>query len=179
MRLYLIRHAHAEDHVNDAQRPVSERGRRTTRAVAASFRANGRLHPAQIWHSPLLRAHQTASELRQELDPHMVQVETDGLLPGDDPAILAERFRLYPTTHDVAVVGHQPHLASLASLLVIGRPDPALLHFKKNSVLALRRSDHVFADSGLPCWRIAWHFTPEFLPDFDELIRASAPSTGR
>jgi phosphohistidine phosphatase len=164
MRLFLIRHAHALDHADDAQRPVSERGQQITRRVAEFFKANGRLQPAQVWHSPLQRAFETAADLVSQLDPEMALVETEGLLPSDDPAIMAERFRLYPTTHDVALVGHQPHLGALASLLVTGQAKPPLIHFKKNAVLALRRSDETFEATGLARWRIGWHYSPEFLP---------------
>ncbi len=165
MRLFLIRHAHALDHADDAQRPLSERGRKITHQAAGFFKANGCLRPAQVWHSPLQRAFATAAGLITELDPEIALVETDGLLPLDDPAIMAERLRLYPTTHDVALVGHQPHLSALASLLVAGHASPPLFHFKKNAVLALRRSDANFVDTGLARWRVAWQFSPEFLPD--------------
>lgn len=165
MRLFLIRHAHALDHKNDADRPVSERGQHLTRQVAVFFQTNGRMHPAQCWHSPLRRAFETAADLVKLLDPAIPLVETDGLMPFDDPAIMAERFRLYPTTDDIAMVGHQPHLSALASLLVSGRAEPPLFHFKKNAVLALRRSDELHAATGLARWRVAWHFTPEFLPE--------------
>ena len=167
MRLFLIRHAHALDHANDAERPLSERGQNITRQTAEFFKANGRLRPAQVWHSPLQRAFETAADLVTRLDPDIPLVETDGLLPFDDPQIMAERFRLYPTSHDVAVVGHQPHLSALASLLVAGKSDPALFHFKKNAVLALRRSDENFVDTGLARWRVGWQFSPEFLPGFE------------
>ena len=167
MRLFLIRHAHALDHANDDARPLSERGQKNTRHVAAYFKANGRLRPAQVWHSPLPRAFETATDLVSLLDPEIALVETEGLLPSDDPAIIAERFRLYPTLHDVALVGHQPHLSALASLLVAGRAAPPLFHFKKSAVLCLRRTDQNFADTGLTCWRVGWHFSPELLPDFE------------
>lgn len=167
MRLYLIRHAHALDHAIDAQRPLSDRGQQATRAMAEFFKGNGRLTPAQVWHSPLQRAFETAADLVTHLDPDIPLVETDGLLPLDDPQIIAERFRLYPTSHDIAMVGHQPHLASLASLLVTGRAAPALFHFKKNATLALRRSDDNFAETGLARWRVAWHYSPEMLPGFE------------
>lgn len=174
MRLFLIRHAHALDHAVDAKRPLSERGQRITREVAAFFKANGRLRPAQVWHSPLKRAFETAADLVSVLDPKIALVETDGLLPFDDPAIIAERFRIYPTSHDVALVGHQPHLGRLTSLLTTGWPDQELVHVKKNAIICLRRSDSVFADTGLARWRVAWHYSPEFLPDFDAITQAGA-----
>lgn len=169
MRLFLIRHAHALDHENDIERAVSERGQATTRQVSAFFKANGLLKPTQFWHSPLQRAFETAAGLVSQLELDSALVETEGLAPFDDPQITAERLRIYPTTHDLALVGHQPHLSLLASLLTTDSARTNLFHFKKNSVLALRRSDETHPKSTLPRWRVAWHYSPEMLPDFDAL----------
>ena len=165
MRLFLIRHAHALAHENDARRPLSERGIDTTKKVAAFFKTNGRLNPRQFWHSPLQRSFETAADLVSEMQLDSALVETDGLAPFDDPMIMAERLRIYPTDHDLAIVGHQPHLANLASLLVTSRASPALFHFKKSSVLALRLSNEQHANTGLSRWRVAWHYSPELLPE--------------
>lgn len=166
MRLYLIRHAHALDHEIDAERPISPKGQALTRMVSAYFKANRQLIPKQFWHSPLQRAFETAADLVSQMELDSPLVETAGLEPLDDPQIVADRMRLYPATHDIAIVGHQPQLSLLASLLVTDSKRSNLFHFKKNAVLALRRSDDTHAKSGLPRWRVAWHFSPEFLPEF-------------
>ncbi len=169
MRLFLIRHAHALDHENDAKRPVSERGQILTQKVAQFFKANGLINPRQFWHSPLKRSFETAADLVSMIGLESDLVETDGLAPFDDPALIAERFRLYPTTHDIAMVGHQPHLSRLASLLINNTARTNVFHFKKNAVLALRQAVETHPRSGLPRWKVAWHFSPEFLPEFNEL----------
>ncbi|MBT5901907.1 MAG: hypothetical protein HOH58_07340 [Opitutaceae bacterium] len=173
MRLFLIRHAHALDHEIDAERPISERGQAVTQLVSDHFKKTGQLTPKQVWHSPLQRAFETAADLVSQIGLNSPLVETAGLEPADDPQIVAERMRIYPATHDIAIVGHQPQLSALASLLVTDASRFNLFHFKKNSVMALRRGDDTHAKSGLPRWRVAWHFSPELLPGFGNLVRKS------
>lgn len=164
MRLFLIRHAHAlAEAPTDAERPLSERGRQTSAHAASFFRQNGLVRPAQVWHSPLLRAYETATALATSLEIDVPLVETDGLLPLDEPALMAQRLALYPPVHDLALVGHQPNLSRLATLLIRGKPHPDAFHLKKSAVLALRRSDQMHPKTGLPRWRVAWHFSPEML----------------
>ncbi len=160
MRLFLIRHAHALDAEVDALRPLSERGRQQAAHVASFFRTNGHLRPAQLWHSPLVRAYETAAALATGLEIDAPLVETDGLRPEDDPESMALRLAVYPPVHDLAIVGHEPNLGSLASLLVSNRPAPALFHFKKAAVLCLRRSDKTHGSTDRPRWRVDWHIPP-------------------
>ncbi len=163
MRLYLIRHAHALKGNDDARRPLSETGRQTTAHLASFFRHNGHLRPGQVWHSPLLRAYETAVALTRGLELDAPLVETDGLLPFDDARVMAERLASYPAVHDLALVGHQPHLAELATLLVRGKAQPAAFHFKKSAILCLRATDKTHGSGSLPRWRVTWHFSPELL----------------
>lgn len=165
MRLYLIRHAHASPGTPDALRELSERGRQTTAHLAAFFRTNGGLRPAQVWHSPLRRAFETANALVTGLELDIPLVETDGLRPDDAPAVMAQRLAAYPPVHDIALVGHEPHLSAFASLLVSDRAAPVLFHFKKSAVLCLRRSDKMHGSSMRPRWRVDWHFAPGLLPE--------------
>ena len=164
MRLYLIRHGHALSHPHDAKRPLSERGRITTLRMAELFRTNQAFTAQQIWHSPLTRAFETAIVFSRALDPELVLVETDGLCPEDDPLVMQARLAIYPTTHDLAIVGHEPHLSSLATLLVRGHASPNVFHLKKNAVIMLRRTDKTHRDTGKTRWRVGWHFAPELLP---------------
>ena len=165
MRLYLIRHAHASPAENDAQRELSERGRQTTAHVATFFRQNGGLRPAQVWHSPLQRAFETATALATGLELDIPLVETDGLRPEDAPSLMTQRLAAYPPVHDIALVRHEPNLGALASMLVCDRAAPVLFHFKKSAVLCLRRSEKNHGSSNRPRWRVDWHFAPGLLPE--------------
>jgi phosphohistidine phosphatase len=156
MRLYLVRHAHAVPEEENARRPLSARGRKTVRQIAAFFRENGALQPAQVWHSPLWRARETAEILARGLGlSRKVLVETSGLLPDDDPADIVRQ--LAAVGEDLALVGHEPHLGALATRLVVGKGKPSAFEFKKGAVLCLERTG--------ASWQIRWYFSPEMLPE--------------
>lgn len=153
MLLYLIRHAHALDGSDDAARPLSKRGREQIRVLARFLRGGGELCPEEIWHSPLVRACQTAELLARRLRVEVPLVRVDGLLPGDDPRRIARRLKSLSRT--VALVGHEPHLSALASLLITGAAAPPVFVLKKSAIIALER---VAAR-----WVVRWHLSPELL----------------
>lgn len=166
LNLFIIRHAHAVSAEEHPDRPLSERGRADAQRIAAFFRTNGLLRPAQLWHSPLVRARETADLLDQGLLLDAVRVETVGLMPEDDPEVLLGRLAAYPSNHDIALVGHEPHLSALATWLVRDKPKPVFFHLRKGAVLALERTEAVHKQSGLPRWQVRWHFSPELLTRF-------------
>ena len=137
MQLYLIRHAEAEAGVDDAARPLSQRGREQIRQMGRFLRKNGALAATEFWHSPLVRARDTAVRLVKQLKLRARLVQVAGLRYSDNPAIMAGR--LGKISRPVALVGHEPHLGALASLLVAGTARPARFELKKGAVLALER----------------------------------------
>lgn len=153
MHLYLIRHAHAEDGRPDQARPLSRKGRAQIRRLARFLRTASALDVAEIWHSPLVRSRETAAELRRRLKSRAPLTEISGLKPEDDPAVTARR--LGAVNRPVAIVGHDPHLSALASLLVGGPAEPAGFRLKKGAALRLDRSG-----GG---WSARWLVTPELL----------------
>jgi phosphohistidine phosphatase len=150
MELHLIRHAHAEDTVPDEARRLSPRGRRQARALARRLRATGEFAPAEIWHSTLRRARETAALLAPAAHGAPLREQT-GLAPEDDPAAVARR--LARTRGPVALVGHEPQLSALASQLVTGTADPVVFHVRKASALALTRVGRR--------WVVRWFLPPE------------------
>jgi len=153
MHIYLIRHAHAEDGTPDAGRPLSAKGRRQIRKVARFLKETGCLEAEEIWHSPLRRAQETARGLQKALRIKAKLCEKAGLRPDDDPQSLAHRLR--QVRYPVAVVGHDPNLSALASLLVAGRATPLHFMLKKCAVLRLDRSGNA--------WVVRWQISPEIL----------------
>lgn len=165
MLLHLVRHAHAVTEEENPSRPLSARGRTDAARLARFFVGNGCFKPAQLWHSPLLRSRETADELLKRLALDAVVVETPGLLPEDDPHELAERLQLHPKDRgDLALVGHEPHLSALASLLVRGKETPDLFTLKKGAVITLELTDDEHKKTGLARWSVRWHVSPELLP---------------
>lgn len=153
MHIYLIRHAHALDGENDAARPLSPKGRKQIRSVARLLREAGVFEAGEIWHSPLRRAHETAGVLVKRLHCRARLKEVSGLKPDDAVDKIAEK--LGDLRRPVAVVGHEPHLSALASLLVVGSAAPARFTLKKCAVLRLDR-----VSGG---WNVRWHISPELL----------------
>jgi phosphohistidine phosphatase len=153
MRIYLIRHADAVEAEDDSARALSPRGVRQTRDLARFLKPAGRFEPDEIWHSPLVRSRQTAELLRKHLHLAAPLALVDDLKPEDDPQRAARRVRA--AGHTVAVVGHEPHLSALASLLVAGKAAPPVFVMKKAAVLALEGAG--------PHWMVRWHWSPKLI----------------
>jgi len=164
MLLYLVRHAHAVSEEQDAARPLSTRGIEYTQRLAEFFKQSGTFAPVQVWHSPLRRSRETAEILIRELNLDCGMVETSDLRPEDDPKETAARLSGLMGVEPLAIVGHEPHLSALATVLVRGKVHPTAFEMKKGAVLALERTDEVHKKSGDPRWIVTWHLAPALLP---------------
>jgi len=153
IRLHLVRHAHAVDATEDATRPLSDRGREQARRLGKFLRPTDAFQPEEIWHSPLVRSQETATLLVRHLRLEVPLILVPGLEPEDNPQAIARRLR--SATRSVAVVGHEPHLSALASLLVRGRAAPPAFVMKKCSVLTLEGTGRF--------WMVRWHVSPELI----------------
>jgi phosphohistidine phosphatase len=115
MLLYVVRHAIAADSSPDrpdATRPLTAKGReRFVRAVQGAKTLGWRFD--RLYHSPLVRAVQTAELLRPLLAGEMVALPDLAKAPDEEMLAHLEGER-------VAVVGHEPHLGALTAWLVAG-----------------------------------------------------------
>lgn len=116
MELILWRHAEAEDGVPDNDRALTEKGRRQAERMA-HFLAGRLPRNTRILVSPALRAQQTASALTR----HFTTDPAVGTGAGAAGALAACGW---PNASDALLVGHQPWLGELASLLMTGKADP-------------------------------------------------------
>jgi phosphohistidine phosphatase len=153
MNIYLIRHAHAVGADVDATRPLSPRGREQVRALADFLAPSGMFQPAEFWHSPLVRSRQTADLVARRLQLDVPLSLMTDLEPESDPRAAARRLK--GIAHAVAVVGHEPHLSALATLLIGGKAGLPVFVLKKCSVLALEGID--------AHWSVRWHISPDLL----------------
>ncbi len=155
MLLYLIRHAEAADIVPDEARPLTAHGRHQVVSLAQFLKGGGDFRPAAVWHSPLVRARETAQLLLRELAPATPLREVPTITPDDDPREIVPAL----TAHlpPLALVGHEPHLSALASLLVAGATYPVVFAMKKGAVLALERGPGAR-------WIVRWHVEPDLFP---------------
>jgi phosphohistidine phosphatase len=116
LRIYLMRHATAEDSGSgpDASRRLTEVGRREAREAGKSLlERNAAI--AVVLSSPLIRAQETAELLAQELGG--VKVEVRAAL-GSGATLDAFRGEIQSQLgRDVVLVGHNPDLSAFASSL--------------------------------------------------------------
>ncbi len=161
MKVFLVRHSDALADTEDARRLLSAEGIRITRDVAGCLKGSGAVSSVRaVWHSPLSRARETAELMVGELGLDVLLVEAPGLLPEDDPAAIADR--LEDAGHPVMIVGHEPQLGALATLLVRGKTKPVAFAFRKTAVLA-REGRRTPQKSGRLRWQARWFFSPELL----------------
>lgn len=126
MRLIVMRHGHALSPVEagvktDADRPLSATGREEVRKQAGRLLAKG-LVPDLILASPLLRAQQTAAELKRVFKdrPRLETYEPlSNQITGAD--LLRGLVQDGPRPGLVMLVGHMPQLGELAGT-VLGAP---------------------------------------------------------
>ena len=154
MFLYLVQHAEAKKEEVDPSRSLSEKGQQNIQKTSMFFAKQG-LKVNKIFHSRKLRARQTAEILADHLNPENGVSERDGLAPLDDPNIWRERLKSVP--EDIILVGHLPHLARLASLLVCGSEKTDVISFHMAGIVCLER-----VDTG--AYTFQWMVTPEITP---------------
>jgi phosphohistidine phosphatase len=157
MKLYLVRHGHALSDAEDPARPLSSKGRETTLMTARWLRTRTAIDVTEVWHSPLVRARETAELLVEGLRLRVQTREVAGLLPEDSPALMATA--LGRTSASLMLVGHEPHLGGLAGLLLGIDPGHGAVEFKKGAVLCLDR-----VMRGSP-WTLAWSLPPKLLAE--------------
>lgn len=153
MFLYLVQHAEARREEEDPSRGLSEKGLQDIRKVAA-FAADLNIKVSQILHSGKKRALQTAEVLADRLKPEKGISRTDGLAPMDDPQIWFEN--LLRIDEDTILVGHLPHLARLAAMLLCGDKKGNIVDFKMGGIVCLKRFNKGE-------WAIEWMIIPEVI----------------
>jgi phosphohistidine phosphatase len=135
--LYLVQHGQAKTKTEDPERPLTDQGAGEVARVAHQAVDVAGVRPIRVGHSGKTRARQTAEVWAGLLG---VGAEgADGLDPNDDPRTWAER--LGPSSEDLLLVGHLPHLGRLAALLVTGSPDPPLVRFHPGGLVGLDQAD--------------------------------------
>ncbi|MBI3092485.1 MAG: phosphohistidine phosphatase SixA [Candidatus Tectomicrobia bacterium] len=159
MKLYLVRHGHAEEASVDPQRPLSARGEEEVRRLGRRLKERalaGSGAPPAVFHSDKLRARQTAALLVETLFPTSGATERWGLGPNDDAA--AWLPELAAAEEDVMLVGHLPFLANLAGLLL--RQGAAASE-------GMAAAEIEFPAAGVVClerrgrrWELAWNAAP-------------------
>jgi phosphohistidine phosphatase len=135
MKLYLVRHAIAEDALpgqSDDSRALSAPGIARFKQVVQGL-ARLDIELDHLYHSPKLRAVQTAELLVPLLKGETTV--TPHLAVGPGPELLKTIVG-----ESVALVGHEPWLSSLCAWLLTGHPDGGQFLFKKGGVALMEGS---------------------------------------
>jgi phosphohistidine phosphatase len=161
MNVYVVRHAIAakrddDQWPDDSQRPLTEDGSARFRRAAAGLR---RIAPQVdvVLTSGYTRAWQTAELLHDAAEWPAPETLTDlePTVPAADVARILRRRR----EDSIALVGHEPQLSQLASLLLSGSETTVRVELKKGGVIAI-----VFDGSPDPgVGTLAWSATPKIL----------------
>ncbi len=141
MIVHLVRHAKSswdEPGLDDADRPLAARGRRSAQKLARHLGKAG-VAPTLVLCSPARRARQTLEIIAEALPADTELVVEAGLYGADADDLLA-RLRRIPREHVQALlVGHNPALQDLA-LALAGAGAPSELRGKlpTGSLVSLR-----------------------------------------
>ncbi|MDP3938800.1 MAG: phosphohistidine phosphatase SixA [Deltaproteobacteria bacterium] len=126
--LYLFRHGDADPRGpdgSDATRALTDRGRIEVREAARGLVRLG-VELDVVLTSPLVRARETAAIASEVLRPAGGTHLCDALGPGGSDAALFDEIAAQQGGR-VMLVGHIPQLYELASVMVWGRPEGAIV----------------------------------------------------
>jgi len=167
MNLYLIRHAIAVEpgtpgYEQDSQRPLTEKGCKKMESIATGLQSLG-VEFELILSSPYLRARQTADILADVFVMTDRPVISENLTPMSDFAeLIGEINEKYPADN-LALVGHEPALSGLISLLLAGN-DGVSINMKKGGVCCLSLENLRYSRSAT----LEWFLTPAQLVKLSE-----------
>ncbi|HEX7311079.1 MAG TPA: histidine phosphatase family protein [Gaiellaceae bacterium] len=161
MDVYLVRHAIGETRdstqwPDDSERPLTPEGEARFRKAA---RGLGRVapHVDVVLASPFVRAWQTAEILELEAG-WPVPERAPELEATRTPADGLDLLRRH-ASGSVALVGHEPFLSGLASLLLAGDENAVAIELKKGAVVLLTLSPDIRPASAF----LRWTATPKIL----------------
>lgn len=144
--LYLVQHGEARPKSESPERPLTDPGREVVSRVAEWSMRMG-ISVDQIRHSEKLRARQTARILADRLQPQQGVAEVPGMGPKDDVWPILESLRQCPRR--MMFVGHLPFLSRMASMLLVGHAEPAVIQFQYGALVVLTRQQDQWQVSAL------------------------------
>jgi phosphohistidine phosphatase len=155
LRLILVQHGKARPTAEGLEAELTRAGRREVERVAAWVARTG-LRVDRIAHSGKLRAVQTAGILADALEPPL-GLELGASLKPDDAVEPVAEWLGGETGDTLMLVGHMPHLARLAGLLLSRDSEARPVTFKNGGVVCLERTGEI--------WSLGWAVVPELLPE--------------
>jgi phosphohistidine phosphatase len=163
MDIYLLRHAIAVERgapgcEKDSERPLTPEGEKKMWRAAEGMKALG-LSFDLILSSPYVRARQTAEIVAKVFEAEEKLIESAALTPdGDAEELIGELARHSRSLGSILLVGHEPALSSLISVLIAG--DWSLSVVMKKGGLCLLTADLLKHGR---CATLEWLLTPRQL----------------
>jgi len=144
MNLYIIRHAIAFEegtpgYEEDSLRPLTDKGRKKMRQIAKGLHTLG-VDFDLILSSPYARASETAEILAEVFKVKKKVQSSENLLPLGDPDLLISEINDKYSVDSLALVGHEPNLSALISLLVAENANMEIT-IKKGGICRLSTDD--------------------------------------
>lgn len=161
MELYILRHAIAADpgpkYKLDSARPLTDEGIRKMKEVAKGMRAMG-LSFDLILTSPYLRTRQTADIAAEVLDfkKKIMMTETLASSGGDPKRLITEINQHHESAESILLVGHEPYLSGLISMLISGNSGGSI-NMKKAGLAKLSVDKLKYGH----CAVLEWFLTPK------------------
>lgn len=154
MKLVLIRHAKAIDGFEfsgpDEERPLTKEG---VSEFASITKCLERVYPkADVFFvSPYRRAQETSLELKKSISV-LHEYTLDDITPESSPEDSIRSMKRYLnelSSHEaVFLIGHEPHIGSLAALLITGSYQP-VIHPRRGSVHCIRFDGDIRPGAGV------------------------------
>jgi phosphohistidine phosphatase len=144
MLILIVRHAQAGEHdsgryPDDTERPLTKAGKAVHAHLSSELGKRG-LVPDAILSSPWKRAWQTAEIMAEELSGKKNKLKpksAPALAQAPDLEAIKAELAGLGEIDTVALVGHEPWLSELTSLLLTGEPDDLTLDFPKSGVVGV------------------------------------------
>jgi phosphohistidine phosphatase len=162
MNLYILRHAIAKDRAGwkkpDSLRPLTSKGKRKMQKAAKGLKHLD-LGVDWILTSPYRRAYDTTAIVAKALKAKKKMKVVKSLASDGEPSqLVKELAKGYRSTDSLMLVGHEPYLSKLVSVLV-GSERPLALDFKKGGLCRLDTQSLRYG----PCATLEWWLSPKLL----------------
>ncbi len=164
MKIFLLRHAQAENTFPDCDRALTKHGFSQIERLAKHLNPEIFDNLGEIWYSPFLRATQTQEHFKELLNLQAPTLQKDNILPESDFKSFARTLSYMPKcSKDILIVSHNFFLEELANLLLCGENNNLPIVIKKASLTCLELNMPSNSRHEYGIWTLKACLYPKFL----------------
>lgn len=164
MKLFLLRHATARDTFPDNERQLSNFGWEQLETISKFIDSTHFCDVAQIWHSPYLRAVQTAETFKEKVKIDAPLMEISTITPEDNPYEVARMASsLSCFGKDLMIVSHNPLLENLTDILLDGTHRGGRVVFDTCALACLTLEDCPVDENDYGVWSLDFLISPRII----------------